>query len=43
MGLLSTLITINAGVVFGTTQDDYELSDFERVSVNVAVGGEWWW
>ena len=31
MGLLSTLITINAGVVFGTTQDDYELSDFENV------------
>ena len=37
LGLLSTLITINAGIVFGTTKDDYHLSTFESVLLIVVV------
>ena len=37
LGLLSTLITINAGIVFGTTKDDYHLSTFENVLLVIVV------
>ena len=37
LGLLSTLITINAGIVFGTSKDDYHLSTFENVLLVIVV------
>ena len=37
LGLSSTLITINAGIVFGTTKDDYHLSTFENVLLVIVV------
>ena len=37
IGLLSTLVTINSGIVFGTSKNDYHLSTFENVLLVVVV------